>query len=210
MKKYLIKLFSWAFYILDKLQDKYIIPITGSLFIIGLRLKGAKLGKVKLYGKPILKMHPNSEVSLDDNVRLNSSSFKCTSGTIYAPCKLVTICSTAKILIGKDTGLNGTSIVARSKKIIIGERVAIAPNVVIMDSPFHKIWPPLVRNNYSGKELDTDIYIGDDVWIATGCIILPGSSIGEGSVVAARSLINKKFPKNCLIGGIPAKIIKEF
>ena len=79
-----------------------------------------------------------------------------------------------------------------------------------MDSPFHKIWPPSERNTYSSKELDTDIYIGDDVWISTGCIILPGASIGEGSVVAARSLINKKFPKNCLIGGIPAKIIKKF
>ena len=201
---------SWAFYILDNIQDKYIIPITGSIFIIGIRLKGAKLGKIKLYGKPIFKMHPNSEVFLDDNVRLNSSSFRCTSGSIYAPCKLVTICSSAKILIGKDTGLNGTSIVARSKKIIIGERVSIAPNVVIMDSPFHKTWPPLERNNYPGKELDTDIYVGDDVWIASGCIILPGSSIGKGSVVAARSLINKKFPKNCLIGGTPAKIIKEF
>ena len=201
---------TWTFYILDRIRDEYIIPITGSFYIIGLRLKGAKLGKIKLYGKPILKMHPNSEVFLNDNVRLNSSTFKCTSGSIYAPCKLVTICSSAKILIGRDTGLNGTSIVARSKKIIIGERVSIAPNVVIMDSPFHKTWPPQERNNYSGKELDTDIYIGDDVWISTGCIIIPGASIGEGSVVAARSLINKKFPKNCLIGGIPAKIIKEF
>lgn len=202
--------FSWSFYILDRIMDKYLIPATGNFFIVGLRLKGAKIGKVKLYGKPILKMHPNSEVSLDNNVSLNSSSFKCTSGSIYAPCKLVTISASAKIFIGKDTGLNGTSIVARSKKIIIGQRVAIAPNVVIMDSPFHKIWPPFERNNYSGKELDTDIFIGDDVWISTGCIILPGASIGNGSVVAARSLINKKFPKNCLIGGIPAKIIKEF
>ena len=201
---------SWSFYVLDRVWDKFVIPFTGSLFIIGLHLKGAKLGKIKLYGKPILKMHPNSEIFLDDNVSLNSSTFKCTSGSIYAPCKLVTICASAKIFIGKDTGLNGTSIVARSKKIIIGQRVAIAPNVVIMDSPFHKIWPPLERNNYSGKELDTDIFIGDDVWISTGCIILPGASIGKGTVVAARSLINKKFPKNCLIGGIPAKIIKEF
>ena len=200
---------SWAFYILDKTLDKHIISMIGSFYIIGLRLKGAKLGKIKLYGKPILKMHPNSEVSLDDNVSLCSSTFRCTSGSIYAPCKLVTICSSAKILIGRDSGLNGTSIVARSKKIIIGQRVSIAPNVVIMDSPFHKTYPPLERNNYPGKELDTDIYIGDDVWISTGCIILPGASIGKGSVVAARSLINKKFPKNCLIGGIPAKIIKE-
>ena len=204
------KLTSWSFYIFDRVWDKYVIPITGNFFIIGLHLKGAKLGKVKLYGKPILKMHPNSEVFLDDNVSLNSSTFKCTSGSIYAPCKLVTISASAKIFIGKDTGLNGTSIVARSKKIMIGQRLAIAPNVVIMDSPFHKIWPPSERNTYSSKELDTDIYIGDDVWISTGCIILPGASIGEGSVVAARSLINKKFPKNCLIGGIPAKIIKKF
>ena len=206
-----LKIFiSWSFYILDRIMDKYLIPATGNFFIVGLRLKGAKIGKIKLYGKPILKMHPNSEVLLDDNVRLNSSSFKCTSGSIYAPCKLVTISASAKIFIGRDTGLNGTSIVARSKKIIIGQRVAIAPNVVIMDSPFHKIWPPIERNNYSGKELDTDIFIEDDVWISTGCIILHGEGIGKGSVVAARSLINKKFPNNCLIGGIPAKIIKKF
>ena len=120
------KFISWTFYILDILMDKYILPMTGSFFLIGLLLKGAKLGKVKLYGKPILKMHPNSEVTLQDNVVLNSSSFRWTSGSIYAPCKLVTICSTAKIFIGRDTGLNGTSIVARSKKITIGERVAIA------------------------------------------------------------------------------------
>ena len=62
------RLISWAFYILDKARDKYIIPMTGSIFTIELRLKGAKLGEVKLYGKPILKMHPNSEVSLEDTV----------------------------------------------------------------------------------------------------------------------------------------------
>ena len=104
------------FYVLDRVRDKYIIPITGSFFKIELYLKGAKLGKVKLYGKPILKMHPNSEVCLEDNVSLNSSTFKCTSGSIYAPCKLVTISASAQIVIGRDTGLNGTSIVARSKK----------------------------------------------------------------------------------------------
>jgi hypothetical protein len=48
-------LISWAFYILDRVRDKYIIPMAGSLFIIELRLKGAKLGKIKLYGKPDFK-----------------------------------------------------------------------------------------------------------------------------------------------------------
>ena len=41
----LVKLFIWSFYILDRVRDRYIIPMTGSLFVIVLRLKGAKLGK---------------------------------------------------------------------------------------------------------------------------------------------------------------------
>ena len=46
---------SWAFYIVDKIQDKYIIPLTGSIFIIGIRLKGAKLGKLNYMENRFLK-----------------------------------------------------------------------------------------------------------------------------------------------------------
>jgi maltose O-acetyltransferase len=54
-----------------------------------------------------------------------------------------------------------------------------------------------------------DIIIGDDVWIGMDCTILGGVSIGNGSVVAAGSVVTKSIPDNVLVGGVPAKVIKR-
>jgi acetyltransferase-like isoleucine patch superfamily enzyme len=53
------------------------------------------------------------------------------------------------------------------------------------------------------------VIICDDVWIGANCIVLPGVTIGSGSVVAAGSVVTKDIPNNCIVGGIPAKIIRH-
>lgn len=54
-----------------------------------------------------------------------------------------------------------------------------------------------------------EIIIGDDVWIGTNSIVLSGVTIGQGSVVAAGSVVTKSFPPYSVIGGNPAKLIKK-
>lgn len=54
-----------------------------------------------------------------------------------------------------------------------------------------------------------DVEMDDDVWIPWGCFVLPGVHIGRGVVMGARSLVNKDVPDGALIGGIPAKVIRE-
>lgn len=55
-----------------------------------------------------------------------------------------------------------------------------------------------------------DIVIGDNVWIASHCTFGKGSVVGNNSVIAQRSLVNKSFTlSNVLLGGIPAKVLKE-
>ena len=54
-----------------------------------------------------------------------------------------------------------------------------------------------------------DISIGNNVWICDNVVILAGAKIGNNCVIAANSVVNKEFPDNCLIGGVPAKIIKK-
>lgn len=53
------------------------------------------------------------------------------------------------------------------------------------------------------------VEFGNDVWIPWGCFILPGVKVGSGVVMGARSLVNKDVPEGALIGGIPAKVIRE-
>ena len=54
------------------------------------------------------------------------------------------------------------------------------------------------------------VTIGKNCWISTEVIFLPNSSIGNNVIVAAHSVVNKKFPSNVIIGGVPAKIIKKY
>lgn len=63
------------------------------------------------------------------------------------------------------------------------------------------------RNNPLGSK--EGITIGNDVWIGQNCTILPGIEIGDGVTVAAGSVVTRNIPPYCIVGGIPAKIIKE-
>ena len=52
--------------------------------------------------------------------------------------------------------------------------------------------------------------IGDECWIASNAVILPGVHLGKHTIVAAGAVVSKSFPEGwCVIGGIPAKVIKR-
>jgi acetyltransferase-like isoleucine patch superfamily enzyme len=53
------------------------------------------------------------------------------------------------------------------------------------------------------------ITIKDNVWIATGAMVLPGVTIGEGAVVAAGAVVTKDVDDWMVVGGNPAKVIKK-
>lgn len=53
------------------------------------------------------------------------------------------------------------------------------------------------------------VTIGSDVWIGHGAIVLPGRSIGDGAVVAAGAVVTKDVPPYTIVGGTPARVIRE-
>ncbi|TGM56507.1 DapH/DapD/GlmU-related protein [Leptospira adleri] len=161
-----------------------------------------------IFGKVIVSKFPGSEIQIGDNFISVSDSFRSSASSIFAPTRLKTLSPDAQILIGKNVGINGASITARSKTIKIGNNTMLAPNVTIMDSSFHALWPPEGRLTNPEFESDENVSVGDNVWVGSQVMILKGVTIGNNSVIGAGSLVTKSIPENCLAAGNPAKVIR--
>ena len=123
--------------------------------------------------------------------------------TIQTGC-LFRILEDAKLIIGENVLFNSFGMVYCYEMIKIGNGVVIAPYVRMRDSDGHHFEYP----GYEKKGV-IPIIIEDHVWIGLGVTILKGVTIGEGCVIAAGSVVTKSFPPRCLVGGNPAKIIRE-
>lgn len=100
-------------------------------------------------------------------------------------------------------------------KLIIGNYVCIASSVVILMGGNHNhnydwITPyPFAEQIKSSYKPKGDTIIGNDVWIGMQAMIMPGVKIGDGAVIASRSVVTKDVEPYTVVGGNPAKFIKK-
>ena len=107
------------------------------------------------------------------------------------------------IKIGKNVFFNcGCSFQDRGG-ITIGDNVFLGMNVTI-STLNHGFDLEHRSTTYPSK-----VVIGNNVWIGSGANILGGITIGDNSIIAAGALVNKNVPSNVIVGGVPAKIIKN-
>ena len=92
--------------------------------------------------------------------------------------------------------------------VTIGRNVVISERVVIRDSDNHTVLEDDSSKGGCSSLVSSPIVIEDHVWIGMNAIILKGVTIGEGSIVAAGSVVNKDVPAHCMVGGVPAKVLK--
>jgi len=104
--------------------------------------------------------------------------------------------------MGKLSSLGENSWAYCLDKIIIGEKCCIGKDVYLLTGS-HDL------ESVNFDLLTKKIEIKDGVWISTGCYILPGIVLGEYSVVAAGSVVIKNVDSKSIVGGNPAKVIKE-
>lgn len=119
-------------------------------------------------------------------------------------------CNNRKVYIGENCFSNGylrIYCIGNNKKVEIGKDCMFAIPTDIRTTDFHRVYEANTNNLLNGPE---DIIIGDHVWVTNDCIIGKGSVIPDGCIVAIKSFVNKKFEEpNCILGGLPAKIVKR-
>lgn len=117
--------------------------------------------------------------------------------------------------IGKNVQINDYVHITAMSNVVIGDNVLLASKIYISDC---------THGSYSGDENDSNpnvcpierplstksVYISDDVWLGEFVTVLPGVTIGKGTVVGANSVVTKNLPDYVIAVGTPAKPIKKY
>ncbi|EGQ8115077.1 acyltransferase [Vibrio parahaemolyticus] len=171
--------------------------------------KNIEIGKkLELKGTPLIDIKDDCFLLIEDSVTLNSQN-RGYHVNMHSPIKLYADRKGAIIRIGANTRIHGTCIHAY-ESITIGKNCLIAANCQIFDGSGHDLSFSDVENRINTRGVSKPVLIEDNVWIGINSIILPGVTIGNGSVIAANSVVTKDIPPMVLAGGNPAKIIKRY
>lgn len=106
--------------------------------------------------------------------------------------------------VGDNFFMNVNGKLMDSGKITIGNNVMLAPNVSLITEEHPQ--DAAIRNQ--ALEYAHPITLGDNVWLCTNVLVLPGVTIGENTVVGAGSVVTKDLPANSLAVGNPARVIR--
>jgi len=151
-----------------------------------------KIGKSNLLGVSIILENASAQVEIGDNVYIGNSQIIC------------------------------------KEKVILGNNILIAWGVTIYDHDSHSLAVADRREDIRQARVDfinekgeylknknwstvnsKSITIGDDVWLGMECLILKGVTVGEGAIVAARSVVTKDVAPYTIVAGNPAKEVKK-
>ena len=107
-----------------------------------------------------------------------------------------------RVTFGKNVFINHSAILSASGGIEFEDGVSVAPGVRIAT----------INHDFNNRHTIYTygkVTIKKNAWLGMGCTICPGVTVGENSVVAAGAVVTKDVPDNLVVGGCPAKIIKE-
>lgn len=115
----------------------------------------------------------------------------------------ITIYSHRRVHIGSHCIINAGVLLNGHGGIRIGNHVRISPRASIASTSliFDNTEPPFSHSM-------AEVVLEDGVWLASGCIVLPGVRIGERAVVAAGAVVNNNVQPFSVVGGIPARQIR--
>lgn len=111
----------------------------------------------------------------------------------------------SNIHIGDHFYANFNLVIVDDIDVYIGDHVMIAPNVTITPTG-HPVDPTLRK---PGTQFSIPVRIGNNVWIGSNAVILPGVTIGDNSVIGAGSVVTHDIPKNVVAIGNPCRVLRK-
>lgn len=138
------------------------------------------------HAESIFIAEKNTQVVMENATLGRGTRVKCTMGSTFK--------------MGSGSYIADGGFVSVATSLSIGENCAISWEVQIIDNDGHRL---------DGNTPTQPIVIGNHVWIGSRTMILKGTELGDGCVVAAGAVVSGKFPPHSLIGGVPAKVIRE-
>lgn len=152
---------------------------------------------VHLHGKKHIVLKHNAEICSHSVIEA-ISDYK---GQHFSPQIIIS----EDAVIGEYNHITAINRVFIERGVLTGRRVTISDNnhgtFSLDDLNTPPVYRPLTTKGAT--------VIGENVWIGENACILGGVTIGKGSVVAANAVVTKDVPSYCLVGGVPAKIIKR-
>ncbi len=111
------------------------------------------------------------------------------------------------IKLGDCVDLAWDVLITTGGGVEIGDRTLIGYRTQILSA--NHVIPSNKGKIFGGGHSLAKVVIKNDVWIGANCVIVAGVTIGEGAVVAAGSVVTKDVEPFTIVGGVPAKLIKE-
>jgi acetyltransferase-like isoleucine patch superfamily enzyme len=133
---------------------------------------------------------------LEKSVLIINGRFNTESGVI------ISVFKDATLEVGANVIVSYNSRILCFENIKIGNDSLISWDVEVKDSDLHNI-------SREGFVMSKPIQIGNHVLIGSRAMILKGVRIGDGAVVAAGAVVTRDVPENCLVAGVPARVVRE-
>jgi acetyltransferase-like isoleucine patch superfamily enzyme len=109
--------------------------------------------------------------------------------------------------LGNQVDLAWGVLITTDGGVEIGDRTLIGYKTQILSK--NHVIPKNKSRIFEAGHIPEKVTISNDVWIGANCLILPGVKIGEGAVIAAGSVVTKDVLPFTIVGGVPARVIKE-
>jgi serine acetyltransferase len=167
-------------------------------FSLAMRSSFASFGPRSRISLPV-QLHGTERISVGNHVYLGPGCWLLTHELDEAG---------GRIEIGDRTSIAGYCVLSAAVRVSIGRGVLFARNVYIADHRhgFQQAEVPVLDQPLEDLRA---VVVEDDAWLGQNVVLLPGVTVGKGSVVGANSVIREDVPPRCVVAGAPGRVIRQ-